>query len=196
MERPPRVISTVRFTLRIWDERDGDAHYAASCDNREHLRQWEGWAQAEPSLSTSQQWVEWCGHLYAMGRGFVYGMFDPDARAVLGSAGLHPVAGRPDWSVGYWTDARHLRRGYATDAAAILTSTAFELGATAEAEIHCNEANTASAAIPRRLGYELTDITDAPAQAPLQVDRWMRWTLTRPAFEASEARGRALSLLV
>src|SRR2546426_8869047 len=117
MDRPPRVFTTARFVLRVWQDDDADAHYAALRHNHDHLRHWEGWAQTEPSLSTSRQWTEWCGHLYEMGRGFIYGLFDPGTGDVIGSAGLHPIAGSPDLSVGYWTSVDHVRQGHASGAA-------------------------------------------------------------------------------
>src|SRR5262249_13901093 len=56
---------------------------------------------------------------------------------------------------GYWTVAAKTRRGYATAAARAMTQVALALPGARRGEIHCDEANTASAGVPRKLGYRL-----------------------------------------
>jgi len=48
-------------------------------------------------------------------------------------------------------------------------------------EIRCDEANGASAGVPRRLGFRLVDViaSDRP-QAPADTGRDMIWTRTEP----------------
>ena len=46
-------------------------------------------------------------------------------------------------------------RGYVTEAVAALTRVGFEVERLERIEIHCEPGNVRSAAIPRRLGYEL-----------------------------------------
>ena len=48
-------------------------------------------------------------------------------------------------------------------------------------EIHCDEANVASQAIPRRLGYRLEAIEDRAITAPGEVGRHMVWSLDEDA---------------
>ena len=48
-----------------------------------------------------------------------------------------------------------------------------------QVEIHCDEANGASAAVPRRLGYRLDRITDRDIQAPGERGREMIWVRRR-----------------
>ena len=49
------------------------------------------------------------------------------------------------------------------------------LPAITRVEIHCDEANTASAAVPRRLGYDLDRIAAKPISAPGEHGREMIW---------------------
>ena len=42
-------------------------------------------------------------------------------------------------------------------------------------EIHCDEANVRSAAVPRRLGYRLDRIEDDEVTAPAETGRSMVW---------------------
>src|SRR5262249_34501416 len=67
---------------------------------------------------------------------------------------------------GYWIASGKTRRGYATAAARALTPVALELSGAGRVEIHCDEANTASAAIPRRLGYRLDRIEAHEREGP------------------------------
>jgi RimJ/RimL family protein N-acetyltransferase len=42
-------------------------------------------------------------------------------------------------------------------------------------EIHCDEANTRSAAVARRLGYRLDRVEPRPVRAPAESGRGMVW---------------------
>jgi RimJ/RimL family protein N-acetyltransferase len=44
-------------------------------------------------------------------------------------------------------------------------------------EIHCDEANVRSAAVPRRLGYRLDRVEDGDRTAPADTGRRMIWVL-------------------
>jgi RimJ/RimL family protein N-acetyltransferase len=54
-----------------------------------------------------------------------------------------------------WLHPGYLGRGYATRSVGFLTEVALSLRDVDRIEIHADEANTASAAIARRLGYRL-----------------------------------------
>jgi RimJ/RimL family protein N-acetyltransferase len=56
---------------------------------------------------------------------------------------------------------------------------ALALPGVSRAEIHCDEANTASAAIPRRLGYRLDRIEERKPEAPGESGRLMIWVRER-----------------
>jgi RimJ/RimL family protein N-acetyltransferase len=77
--------------------------------------------------------------------------------------------------IGYWTAAGHTRRGYAAAAAQALTSVAMALPGVRHVEIHCDEANIASAAIPRKLGYRLDRMEAHEREAPGEVGRRLIW---------------------
>jgi RimJ/RimL family protein N-acetyltransferase len=51
--------------------------------------------------------------------------------------------------------------------------------------VYTDEANTRSAAVPRRLGYTLVGVEDAPRSAPDETGRQQVWARTRP-ISASE----------
>ncbi len=81
----------------------------------------------------------------------VYGMY-VDGEAI-GVCGLHHRIGPDGREIGYWVAQAQCRRGYASEAAALLTAAAFAMEDVRRVEIHHDKANVASAGVPRRLGY-------------------------------------------
>lgn len=87
--------------------------------------------------------------------------------------------------------AAHIGRGHATAGARALTAASFALPGIDRVEIRCDEANRASAAVPRKLGYRLTRVIDRPASAPGETGRGMIWVMRREEWPpAGTARGR------
>jgi RimJ/RimL family protein N-acetyltransferase len=123
---------------------------------------------------------------FDLGVDFLYGIFDREEREVLGGTGLHTRAGEGAREIGYWIHAAHVRRGYATEAAAALTRVAFELVGVERVEIRCDPKNEASAGVPRKLGFTLESVL---AGDTIEVDRQPRdtmvWALLRGAYPTS-----------
>jgi RimJ/RimL family protein N-acetyltransferase len=113
------------------------------------------------------------------GEDFQYGVWLPEPPLLVGGTGLHPRLGPGQIEIGYWVHAAWLKRGIATTAARALTSAAFEMEGVDEVHIHCDEANVASAAVPRRLGYRLARVVDDAGHAPAEVGRSMEWVVHR-----------------
>lgn len=103
-----------------------------------------------------------------------YGIFDGEG-TVLGAIGLHDRLGPHAVEIGYWCHAAHTGRGVITRAAGTLTRTALALPDIDRVEIHCDEANVRSAAVPRRLGYRLDRIEPSEVRAPAETGRRMFW---------------------
>jgi RimJ/RimL family protein N-acetyltransferase len=57
------------------------------------------------------------------------------------------------FEIGYWVRADRVREGLATELASALTRVAFDVCGVERMEIHADARNTASQAVPRRLGY-------------------------------------------
>lgn len=120
----------------------------------DHLRQWMPWAEAEPtSLEEKRELLRSFQEAFHEGRDFVYGVFSPDEREVIGGAGLHTRVGDEALEIGYWTRASRVGRGFATEAAAALTNVAFTVCGVDRVEIHVDPANETSRRIPARIGF-------------------------------------------
>jgi RimJ/RimL family protein N-acetyltransferase len=82
--------------------------------------------------------------------------------------------------LGYWVHVDFTGRGYATACARALTQAGLALSGVARVEIHTDEANAISAAIPRRLGYRLDRVDELPPEAPAHSGRLQLWVNGMP----------------
>jgi RimJ/RimL family protein N-acetyltransferase len=151
---PPYRIVTERLVLRCWNPRDAPLLKEAVDSSLDSLRAWMPWASDEPtSLEEKGQLLRRFRGRFDLGQDFVYGIFDPEEAEVVGGTGLHTRAGDDALEIGYWIRDSRVGNGYATEVTAALTRVAFELCEVERVEIRVDPANTASLAIPRRLGY-------------------------------------------
>ncbi len=89
-----------------------------------------------------------------------------------------PRIGPGALEIGYWIDTGHTQRGYAGEAARLLTEAALALPGISRVEIHCDQANHVSARIPPSLGYRLDRIEEDAVEAPGECGRSMIWVMT------------------
>jgi RimJ/RimL family protein N-acetyltransferase len=194
---PPERLQAGPLVLRRVEACDAGAIAAAVGASLEHLRPWMPWATPEAAdLRTQLVRVAEADELWETGTGFIYVMIardsgpggppepagsrgNPDGEFV-GTIGLHRRAADDAVEIGYWIASAKTRRGYATAAARALTPVALGLPGTRRVEIHCDEANTASAAIPRKLGYRLDRVEAHEREAPGERGRRMIWVWDPP----------------
>ena len=118
------------------------------------------------------------------GRDFFYLILDPTEEMVLGSTGLHPRREPGTLETGYWIRTDQTGRGLATETARVMTRTALDLVGAQRVEIRCDPQNMASAAIPRRLGYDLRETISGDATSPQGEPRdTMVWEMMAARFE-------------
>jgi RimJ/RimL family protein N-acetyltransferase len=159
--------------LRRHRPEDLDPLHQAIEESRDHLRPWMPWAdQTRDDTATFLRAVI---EKWTTGEEYAYLIVDAEDGATLGGTGLHRRLGPDALEIGYWRHATAGGRGLVTAAAAALTDAALALPGIERVEIHCDEANTRSAAIPRRLGYTLDRIVDDAITAPGEHGRSMIW---------------------
>ena len=110
---------------------------------------------------------------------------------VIGCFGLHRRIGPGAVKIGYWVHVDFTGLGYATACARALTQVGLALSGVVRVEIHADEANVISAAIPRRLGYRLDRVDERPPRAPAESGRLQIWVMERPGLD--ERTNRAVS---
>jgi RimJ/RimL family protein N-acetyltransferase len=192
---PAYRIETERLVIRCWEPADAPLLKAAIDANLEHLRPWMPWAHQEPtSLQVKIELLREFRGEFDLGQDFVYAIFDATERQVWGGTGLHTRVGEGAREIGYWIHQEQVRQGLATEASAALVRVAFEVDRVHRVEIHCDPQNTASAAVPRKLGFahEATLRQRTPSVDEQWVDS-MIWTLLADEYPASPAAGMPLA---
>jgi RimJ/RimL family protein N-acetyltransferase len=178
---PPDEIDAPAVRLRRWRTEDVEILARLVNDNLEHLQPWMPWAQEPPSLDDERVFLERVQEAWERRMDFGYAVTLPSAEPI-GGMGLHARQGPGTLEIGYWIAAAHTGRGYATSAARALTDAAFALPGVERVEIRCDEANQASAAVPRRLGFRLVGIGTSAATAPAETGRGMIWAAGRDGW--------------
>ena len=178
---PPDRIDLGDVVLRRWTPADAAALAAAAAEALDHLAPWMPWATpdgvTEAAMAT---FIAETTARSADGSEVIYGIVAPDG-TVLGGTGLHDRLGGGGLEIGYWLAPSATGRGLMTRIAGHLTDLALGLDGIDRVEIHCDEANGPSAAVPRRLGFALDRIIDSDRpQAPADTGRDMIWVRTEP----------------
>ena len=172
---PPEQVDAGLLTLRRLRPEDASAIAAAVAASMDHLRPWMPWATAESADPRTQRVrVAESDEMWAQGTDFIYSIIDTDGE-LSGEIGLHRRLDDGGIEIGYWIAEQQTRRGLGTAAAAALTDVALRLPGVTRVEIHCDEANVASSAIPRKLGYRLDRVSQYPPEAPGESGQRQIW---------------------
>jgi RimJ/RimL family protein N-acetyltransferase len=192
--KPPERIDAGVVILRRNRTADAAAVAKAVRQSLDHLQPWMPWAQ--PGAASVQAQAARLAEVEAgwrRGTDFVYLLVPEDGAgdeadlagaegtatvaedAVLGMIGLHRRLGPGAIEIGYWTHVAHAGRGYMTAAAKAITQVAEALDDVHRVEIHTDEANARSAAIPPKLGYRLDRVDTRRPEAPAESGRLQIW---------------------
>lgn len=183
---PAYRIETQRLLVRCYDPSDAPLLAASVTENVEHLKPWMPWAHAEPEpIEVKVQRLKRFRGQFDLGQDFIYGIFTPEDTRLLGGTGLHTRIGKNQLEIGYWIHKDFINQGLVTESTTALIKVAFEIIHVHRIEIHCDPANLASAAIPRKLGF--THEGTLRAKTPF-LDHWsdsMVWGLLETEYSDS-----------
>jgi len=147
-------IETERLVIRCYQPKDGILLKNAIDESLDHLRPWMPWAHNEPEkLADKIARLRKYRGQFDLGVDYVYGIFNKSEDELIGSTGLHTRPGENAREIGYWINANHINKGYATEAAKALTVVGFEIEDLERIEIHCAPNNVNSLNVPKKLGY-------------------------------------------
>jgi len=183
-QSPPASIDAGDLRLRRWRAEDLDQLQQAVAASIVELGAWLAWANEDQAAqrgflqTSSRAWDE--------GERFEYAVRLEGA--LVGGVGLMRRIGPGGLEIGYWVHSGHTRRGIAKLASAALTGAAFELPWVDRVEIHHDQANLASRAVPEGLGFELVETLEKIPKAPSESGLDLIWRLRREEFPASPAR--------
>jgi RimJ/RimL family protein N-acetyltransferase len=176
---PPEQLSGDLITLRRYRLSDGPALKESVEASREHLRPWMPWAARESSDPSDNEYLQKAVSEFGGDHAADYAIILNTSGRYVGGCGLMPRIGPEALEIGYWVDVRYVRRGIATQAAGLLTDAALQTPEIGRVEIHADEANAASNAVPQWLGYRLERTDCRNPLAPGESGRMLIWTVSR-----------------
>ena len=182
-EAPAEVLEVPHGLLSRTRESDADQVAHAVSTSLDHLRQWLSWATEEAAdVQVQGRRCREAEAHWADGSEYAYVLRPRESEDVIGGFDLWRISpGAAE--LGYWVHVDFTGRGYATACAKALTQAGLALPAVARVEIHTDEANTISAAIPRRLGYRLDRVDELPPELPAHSGRLQIWSMERPSAD-------------
>ena len=183
--RIPDQLRTPRLLLRRWRTTDAAELQPVLEANFAHLGPWIPARVAEPvPLPRLVDRLSEFSRAFDAGREWRYGLFAIDLPRLVGEVSLFPrdASGRVPFDkadhieIGYWLRSDATGRGFATEAVRAALDLAAALPRISRVSIWCDERNRASAALPRRLGFHLSDtiVERAPADdaAAVRLQVW------------------------
>ncbi len=189
---PPEQVPAGPVLLRRIQIEDSYAIAAAVSASMEHLKPWMPWVGADAADPRSQvARAAEAEELWESGTDYIYSVLAGEDQDLAGQIGLHRRNGEGGVEIGYWITAAHAGRGFGTAATRAMTAVAMALPGVSRVEIHCDEANAASAAIPRKLGYRLDRIEMREPEAPGESGRLMVWVRDRDRAAVGSPAGDA-----
>ena len=181
----PLEIRTERLYLRPWRAEDAEALHPILVANYEHLAPWIPPRVATPAIvPLLAERLAAFGTEFDSDREWRFAMLTSDERTLLGEIDLFPrsASGRVAFAdadraeIGYWLRADETGRGLVSEAVRAIVDVAKQTGRFTHLEIRCDARNAPSAAVPKRLGFELAETIDEPSKGPeapgVQLQIW------------------------
>jgi len=148
-----RIPVTSEIELRAFTLADSAILFATIERNREWLRRWLPWVREGYSIEDTRAFLADCENANASGISLTTGIWF--SGKFCGAIGLHKIdLMHRSTSIGYWIDADFSGKGIMTSACRAMVSEGFMTYGIHRIEIRCATGNTASCAIPRRLGFQ------------------------------------------
>jgi len=143
-----------RVVIRPYRVEDAEALQAAVAESREHLRPWMPFADEHQTVDDSRDWITHQIAEWTVRSNFNLSIWEASTGRYLGGTGLHPR----NWDlryfeIGYWLRQSAEGHGYMAEAVRLLVDYAFDSLGANRLEIRCDDKNTRSAAVARRLGF-------------------------------------------
>lgn len=161
MSKTPRTLTPLfeelrgeRVLLRPYHSEDAQALYEAIHESRDHIRPWLPFADAHQNVDESRDWIIHQEAEWLLRTDMNMSIWDISTQHFLGGTGFHPRNWESRYfEIGYWLRVSAPGHGYMTEAARLLNEFCFEQLSANRVEIRCDERNTRSANVARRLGF-------------------------------------------
>jgi len=176
-----------RLELRRWTLGDLDELLAAVRSSYDELHRWMSWAANPPTKESVRDVIADARREFDADEKWSYGLFEVATGTCVGSAGLRRCDVPDELEIGYWVRTDRTRRGYATEAARVLTTAAFTAPLhVVRVRISMDAANLASAGVPRGLGFSLVGEMSREIVTPGHSGHGVLWSVAREAWTVRE----------
>ncbi|MEA2572720.1 MAG: hypothetical protein QOH93_18 [Chloroflexia bacterium] len=143
-----------RVVVRQYRQEDGSGLQEAIAESRDHLRPWMIFADDHQTVEEAQDWINQQRASVILRKNINCGVFEIESGRYLGGLGISPK----DWEIryfeiGYWLRKSAEGHGYMTEAVRVVVDYLFGELQARRIEILCDERNTHSANVARRLGF-------------------------------------------
>jgi RimJ/RimL family protein N-acetyltransferase len=180
----PCDLRSERLYFRRWQKADAVLLLPVLEANVDHLGDWiPAHVSAPAPLNELELRLAGFAEDFQSGRNWRFAIFSADQSDVFGEVSLFPrsAEGRVDFAsadrleIGYWLRYDATGRGYATEAARAMLGLAIAMPEINTIEVHCDPRNTASAAVPQRLGFRLMRPGSEPDRTLPDNEAGMLW---------------------
>lgn len=151
----PLELASDRVVLRRHDPALADLMFRSVDSERERLRRFLLWVDNTRTVEDIHAYIRHTLEGREKGTVADYALFDARTQTYMGNVGMHAI----QWEhacieLGYWILSAFEGKGFMSEAVRLLERACFDMGFH-RVEIRCNALNTRSAAVARRMGYEL-----------------------------------------
>lgn len=144
-----------KVVVRPYRESDAQALQEAVAESREHIRPWLPFADAHQTVEESLDWIIKQKAQWLLRENMNLGVWEIGGEGrYVGGTGIHPHEWKiRSFEIGYWARKSAEGKGYITESARLVTEFVLNELKANRVMIRCDERNTRSAAVARRLGY-------------------------------------------
>ena len=147
-------IETTRLIIRCYKQTDAELLKISIDESMAHLLPWMPWAKNEPeSVEKKVERLRKYRGQFDLGLDYTFGIFSKDEKKLIGSTGLHTRLSNNAREIGYWINAKYIKKGYATETVQALMKVGFEIEQLDRIEIRCAPNNIASQGVPKKLRF-------------------------------------------
>lgn len=167
----PREIETERLIIRAPRRGDGEILNALKSKNFEHIKPWFPWAQKPTTVDQDEVVVRQAISQWEINEDFMMFAFEKTSMQLIASTGIH-CSKESFWQarrfeIGYWIDKDHEGQGYVSEIVNAFTRFAFDVLKANVVTVRADPENTRSRAIPERLGFTFTGVTECDGVHPV-----------------------------
>ncbi len=139
--------------LKLLDTRDAKPLFALVERNRNHLSPWLPWVDKTVSVKDMEKFIERTQQQWVRDNGFTAGIvYRGELVGVVGTYGIRWAHRKTE--IGYWLDEKHMGKGIVSRSCAAVVDELLTGWKLNRITILCAVDNTASRAIPERLGFQ------------------------------------------